>query len=293
MSRQVLGRGLSALIGGSDEGFKPRSSSPISEQLTELEIDRIQPNPDQPRTRFSDEALNDLAASIRANGIVQPIVVRKKNQGFEIVAGERRWRAAQKANLKKIPVVIKDVSDDKILEIALVENIQRQELNPIEEAKAFKKLTTSFGLTQETLSERIGKSRAIIATFLRFLKLPSDIQKLIEEEKLSAGHARALLLTDDTSIQKAVAKRIVEDGISVREAERAVKSGSSAPLGGERKKKNSADPNVKLAETKLRRHLGTNVQIVADGKNKSGRIEIEFYGMDDLDRLYNLILGKK
>ena len=146
--------------------------------------------------------------------------------------------------------------------------------------------------SQETLSERIGKSRAIIATFLRFLKLPSDIQKLIEEEKLSAGHARALLLTDDTSIQKAVAKRIVEDGISVREAERAVKFGSNAPLGGERKKKNSADPNVKLAETKLRRHLGTNIQIVTDGKNKSGRIEIEFYGMEDLDRLYNLILGK-
>lgn len=289
MSRKVLGRGLGALIGGD-----PTVSTRRGEELQELDIDLVRPNPDQPRTRFTDEALNELATSIKANGVVQPILVRRKGQGFEIVAGERRWRAAQRAELKKIPVVIKEVSDDKILEIALVENIQRQELNPVEEARAFRKLIDNIGLTQDELSERIGKSRTVIATYLRFLKLPTDIQKLLEEERISAGHARALLMTEDQILQKSISKRILEEGLSVRETEQAVKkggaSGSGTKGGQKKKKKVELDPNFKLAETKMRRHLGTNVHIVPSGNGTGGKVEIEYYSESDLDRIYNLIL---
>lgn len=287
MSRKVLGRGLGALIGGD-----PTVSTRRGEELQELDIDLVRPNPDQPRTRFTDEALNELATSIKANGVVQPILVRRKGQGFEIVAGERRWRAAQRAELKKIPVVIKEVSDDKILEIALVENIQRQELNPVEEARAFRKLIDNIGLTQDELSERIGKSRTVIATYLRFLKLPTDIQKLLEEERISAGHARALLMTEDQILQKSISKRILEEGLSVRETEQAVKKGGASGSGtkGGQKKKLELDPNFKLAETKMRRHLGTNVHIVPSGNGTGGKVEIEYYSESDLDRIYNLIL---
>lgn len=285
---------MSALIGGEPS---VETDSPMSkaDSQSELDIDAIKPNPNQPRTRFTEEALKELEASIRANGIVQPIVVRQKGQHFEIVAGERRWRAAQRAELKKIPVVVREVSDDKVLELALVENIQRQELNPVEEAQAFRKLIENIGLTQEELSERIGKSRTVIATYLRFLKLPNDIQKLLEEEKISAGHARALLMTEDISMQRSVARRILEEGLSVRETEHAIKGGVSG--GGTKtdkkkdsKTKDSLDPNLKLAETKLRRHLGTNVKIVPNSKKVGGKLEIEYYSEMDLDRIYNLIL---
>lgn len=287
---------MSALIGSDDSVSAPSPTMMKGDQLLDLDIDLVKPNPDQPRTRFTDEALNDLAASIKANGVVQPILVRQKNQVYEIVAGERRWRAAQRAELKKIPAVVREVEDSRALEIALVENIQRQELNPIEEAKAFSKLIDNIGITQEELSERIGKSRTVIATYLRFLKLPTDLQKLLEEEKISAGHARALLMTEDISLQRAVARRILEEGLSVREAEKAVKSGSSS--GGAKKpdaKKKTADtldPNLKLAETKLRRHLGTNVRIVPNSQKVGGKLEIEYYSEMDLDRIYNLILKK-
>lgn len=293
MSRKVLGRGLSALIG---DDPAPTTGQPIAgENLADLDIDSIKPNPKQPRTRFTEEALKELAASIRANGIVQPILVRRKGQSYEIVAGERRWRAAQQAELKKIPAVVREVSDDKVLELALVENIQRQELNPVEEAKAFRQLIDNIGLTQDELSERIGKSRTVIATYLRFLKLPSDIQKLLEEEKISAGHARALLMTEDVSLQRSVARRILEEGLSVRETENTVKGGGSGGVIKTDKKKNpnpkdSLDPNLKLAETKLRRHLGTNVKIVPNSKKVGGKLEIEYYSEMDLDRIYNLIL---
>ena len=286
--RKVLGRGLSALIGGEQE-VKLRQG----EELLELEIDQVRPNPEQPRTRFTDEALEELAASIRSNGVVQPILVRRRGTDYEIVAGERRWRAAQRAALKKVPVVVKDISDDRILEIALVENIQRQELNPVEEAKAFRKLIDNIGLTQEELSDRIGKSRTVIATYLRFLKLPSDVQTLLEEGKISAGHARALLMTEDASLQRSVARAVVSEGLSVRETESAVKRGGVSDgkrKPGTAKVKPPLDPNFKLAETKLRRHLGTSVRIVPDSKGTGGKLEIEYYSETDLDRIYSLIL---
>src|SRR5687768_9442334 len=214
MARQPLGRGLSALLG----------DDKTSDHVVELGIEQIEPNSEQPRTRFEDAALDELAASIKANGIVQPVVVRRKGAGYQIVAGERRWRAAKRAGLQRIPVVVRDVPDEKLLELALIENIQREELNPIEEAKAYRKLIDSIGLTQEAIAERVGRERSLIATALRLLKLPDELQALIEEGKLSAGHGRALLMSDDPAAQKAAARTITSQSLSVREAERLIKN---------------------------------------------------------------------
>lgn len=285
MSRRPLGKGLSALI--------TQDTVANKENVTELDIDMIIPNPDQPRSRFPEENLNELAQSILSNGIIQPIVVRKKNGDYEIVAGERRWRAAQKAGLKKVPIVIKEVSDEKLLELALIENIQRQELNPVEEAKAYRKLIDNVGLTQEMVAERVGKNRTVITTFLRLLRLPDEVLRLIEEEKISAGHGRALLMTDDSDAQKRIANMIVEMSLSVREAEKAVKR---VKRGGQviekQKGKPKIDANTKAAETKLKRHLGTNVTIIPDGNGTGGKIHVEYYGETDLDRIYKIILQK-
>jgi ParB family chromosome partitioning protein len=287
MARQALGRGLSALLG--DDNLAPAA---LGTSINEIDIDLIQPNPEQPRTKFTETALDELAQSIAANGVVQPIVVRPRGERYEIVAGERRWRAAQRAGLRKIPAAVREVSDDKLLELALIENIQRQELNPIEEANAFRKLIDNMGFTQEALAASVGKDRTLIATSLRLLKLPSDIQTLIEDGKLSAGHGRALLLTDDVTIQRRVARAVIEKSLSVRETERAVKSS-----GVHRHKsiivKNAVaekDPNFAAAETKLRRRLGTNVSIIPNAKGLGGRLEIEYYNKEDLDRIYQTII---
>jgi ParB family chromosome partitioning protein len=283
MTRQSLGRGLSALLG--------EDKSAASD--AEIDIDLIDPNPQQPRTRFAEGDLEELTQSIRANGVVQPIVVRRKGSRYEIVAGERRWRASQKAELRRIPAVVKEVSDDKLLELALVENIQRQELNPIEEAKAYRKLIDSIGLTQEMVAERVGKSRTIVTTAMRLLKLPDEIQQNLELGKLSAGHGRALLMTDDINTQKSVAKAIINKGLSVREAEQAVRN---AGVGSQRVVNKTfnrtIDPNTKVAETKLMRRLSTNVKILPGRKGTGGKIEIEYYTTSDLDRIYEVIIGK-
>jgi ParB family chromosome partitioning protein len=285
MARKPLGRGISALLG---EG-EPK---PTDLGSREIDIDLIDPNPDQPRTTFSDLKLEELAESIRHNGIVQPILLRRIGNRFQIVAGERRWRAAQRAGLRKVPAAVREVPDDKLLEIALVENIQRHELNPIEEATAYRKLIDTIGLTQEMVAERVGRERSLIATTIRLLKLPLDVQLFIVEDKLSLSHGRALLMSSDPEVQRSVAALVVEKGISVRETERAVKRFSST-----NKKANSsettatADPNVKAAETKLMRKLSSNVKIRPAKTGKSGKIEIEYYGPEDLDRIYRLILG--
>ena len=282
MARQPLGRGLSSLLG--DDSPK--------DNILELDIDRIEPNSEQPRTSFAEAALNELAQSITANGIVQPVIVRKKGAKYQIVAGERRWRAAQRAGLRRIPVVVREVSDDKLLELALVENIQRQELNAIEEARAFRKLIDNIGLTQEMISERIGKERTLIATSLRLLRLPSEVLKLIEDEKLTAGHGRALLLSDDAAAQRRMAKLAIEMSLSVRETEKLVKRSNkinSQAIDNNRIKL-TKDANVLSAETKLRRKLGTNVNILPGKRGSGGKVEIEYYSMDDLDRIYQLII---
>ncbi len=287
MNRKVLGRGLSALISNDEE-----NSTELG--LFELDIDLIQPNPEQPRTRFAPAALEELSQSIRENGVVQPIVVRKKDAGYEIVAGERRWRASQKLGLSKIPAVVKEVSDDKLLELALIENIQRQELNAIEEAKAYKKLIETIGLTQEMVAQRVGKERTVITNHLRLLKLPTEIQSLVEEEKISAGHARAILSAGDEASQKRLARTIVETSMSVREAERMAKkfARGEGKTSEEPKVIKSLDPNVKAAEVKMRRDFGTQVRILPDGKGTGGKIEIEYYSDSDLDRIYNLLISK-
>lgn len=282
MTRKPLGRGLGALLSAEQTGS--------AEEPDEISIDSIEASSMQPRTRFDEARLEELAKSIRANGVVQPLLVRRKGGKYELVAGERRWRAAQLAGLTHVPVVVRDVPDDKVLELALIENIQREDLNPIEEAQAYKKLIDSIGLTQESLAERVGRDRSYITNYLRLLRLPEDIRRLIEEGKLSTGHARTLLGTTDIDTQRRLARRVVERGLSVRETERMVRElderGSKARVA----KTKDNDPNVRSAETRLRRHLGTQVRITQNQNGQTGRIEIEYYNPADLERLFRLLL---
>jgi len=269
-----------------------RSASSAGISTNEIDIDLIEPNPQQPRTRFAEAELNDLANSIRSNGIVQPIVVRSHGGRYQIIAGERRWRAAQKAALRRVPAVVKEIPDEKLLELALVENIQRQELNPIEEAVAYRKLIDSIGLTQEQVAERVGKERTLITTTMRLLKLPEDVQRYIIEGKLSLSHGRALLMTDDPTMQKAIAKKALDEDLSVRETERAVKRSGAASERAASVKKSIVlkDANVRAAETRMTRHFSTNVKITPNTKKPGGRIEIEYYGVEDLSRLYDMLV---
>ena len=286
MARQPLGRGLSALLG--DEKVEDVGSS----TSIEIDIDLISPNPEQPRTHFAEQNLEELTQSIRANGVVQPIVVRQRGNRYEIVAGERRWRASQRAELRRIPAVVKEVSDDKMLELALVENIQRQELNPIEEAKAYSKLIEQLELTQEVVAERVGKSRTVVTTAIRLLRLPAEVLREIEQGRISAGHGRALLMTTDPMIQRQVANSIIDFGLSVRETEKTVKRLLKSPQITDKKQiTRVVDANVKAAETRLMRTLSTNVKIKPDKKGIGGKIEIEYYSVDDLDRIYRLIIS--
>lgn len=288
MSRKALGRGLSALIG---EGEPTQKND---EGYLEIDIDLIKPNADQPRANFPETELDELTQSIKANGIIQPILVRPFGNNYQIVAGERRWRAAQKAELDKIPVIIREVADEKILEIALIENIQRQELNAIEEAKAYQKLIDDVGLTQELVSKQVGKSRTFVTNYLRLLKLPEQILRFVEENKISVGHARALLMLDDETKQIELAKNIIRMSLSVRDTEKTVKRINNGTGQIKVKKENNPENNANLknAEKKLRRHFGTQVKISQDRDGLSGKIEMEYYGSQDLDRIYNLLIGK-
>jgi ParB family chromosome partitioning protein len=283
MSKKALGRGLNAL-------FNP--TSPLENDLLELGIEQIQPNQSQPRRIFNEEKLEELAASIRANGLIQPIIVRRDGESFQIIAGERRWRAAQRAGLTKVSCVIKDVKDNDVLALSLIENIQREELNPIEEATAYKNLIEQLNVTQEEIAQRVGKDRSSITNFMRLLKLPAEIQQMVEEGLLSMGHARALLALDAPEKQIDIAKRVSSEGLSVRETERLVK-GLLEPK-PEAKPKPEPDPqieaeraNIRAAETRLSKKLSTPVKIKfsPDG----GAIEIKFTSMEDLTRVYDLL----
>jgi ParB family transcriptional regulator, chromosome partitioning protein len=287
MTRRALGRGLSALL--SD---KPAISS---EEFTEIDIDLLEPNHLQPRTRFDETRIDELAQSIKLNGLVQPILVRRITEGhYQIVAGERRWRAAQHAGLQRIPAIIREIPDEKMLELALIENIQRQELNAIEEAYAYKRLIETLGLTQEAVAQRVGRDRTFITNYLRLLRLPEDIQQLVEENKISMGHARALLGVDNLEIQRKIARNIVEHGLSVRETERAVKrviEGISTTPSASSQTTRHDDANLRAAENKLRRHLGTQVKVLPNIKGDGGKIELHYYNEDDLNRLYALLVN--
>lgn len=262
-----------------------------NEDLLEVDIDLIEPSPSQPRTHFDEARLEDLAQSIRSNGIVQPLLLRRRGMRYQLVAGERRWRAAQRAGLKRVPAVVREIPDDKLLELALIENIQRQELNAIEEAHAYKGLIETLGLTQEMVAQRVGRDRSFVTNYLRLLRLPEDIQILLEQEKISTGHARALLGVDDIDIQRRVAQNIVEQSLSVRDTERAIKRIISGVTPAEAKLSVSKpdDANVRAAESKLRRRFGTQVKILPSQKGEGGKIEIEYYNEGDLNRLYNLL----
>ena len=266
-----------------------------NEEMQEIDIDLIEPNSLQPRTNFDDKRLEELAQSIRSNGIIQPLLVRRYGQGrFQLVAGERRWRAAQRAGLQRVPAVIRHIPEDKMLELALIENIQREELNAIEEAQAYKRLIETLGLTQESVAQRVGRDRSYITNYLRLLRLPEDVQRLVEEEKLSMGHARAILGVDDPDMQRRLARNVMEQGLSVREIERAVKriiSGDSEPAETATPSR-ADDANIRAAEAKLRRRLATQVRIIASQNGTGGKIEIEYYSDSDLHRLYELIMKR-
>lgn len=264
-------------------------SRPVdNEEVLDVQIDLIQPGHQQPRTTFNQGKLDELAQSILASGIIQPLLLRRRGGMFELVAGERRWRAAQIAGLRNVPGIVRDIPDEKLLELALIENIQRADLNPVEEANAYKKLIESLGLTQEEVAQRVGRDRSFVANYLRILKLPSEIRLLLEHEKLSFGHARALLSIDNALLQRRLAQKIVKNNWSVREVERRVRNLTASkqprPL-----KKSHEDPNLRAAEVRLRRHLGTQVRIIPPAPGVSGKIEIEYYSFTDLDRIYNAI----
>ena len=215
--------------------------------------------------------------------------MRRRGARYQLVAGERRWRAAQRAGLQRVPAVVREIPDDKLLELALVENIQRQELNAIEEAHAYKRLIETLGLTQETVAQRVGRDRSFVTNYLRLLRLPEDIQRLVEEEKLSMGHARALLGVDDADIQRRVARNVIEQSLSVRETERAIKRiiGGASPAAATMPSPKRDDANIRAAETKLRRRFGTQVRVLPSQTGAGGKIEIEYYNDGDLDRCTN------
>jgi ParB family chromosome partitioning protein len=282
MAKKALGRGLSALLS---------DSLAQGDELLEIDIDLIEPNPDQPRLRFDETKLEELAQSIRSNGLVQPILLRRVPGGrYQIVAGERRWRAAQRAGLHKLSSVVREIPDSKLLELALIENIQRQELNPIEEAQAYQRLIRDFKMTQDEVAQRVGKDRSSVANYLRLLKLPAQIQKMLEDGSLSMGHARALLGLDSERLQTDLANDIVNRKLSVRDTEQAVKRASSGSSGKESSTPIRNDANIRAAELRLKRHLGTQVKIQLG--QSGGKIEIEFGSMSELDRIYSIIMRK-
>jgi ParB family chromosome partitioning protein len=277
----ALGKGLDALIPDFD------ASEDREQEYFQCEINRIQPNRYQPRRRFSEDELTELSDSIKAQGIIQPLLVRKHSRGYELVAGERRLRAAKKAGLNKVPVIIKSVTDEKLLEISIVENIQREDLNPIEKAQAYHLLISKFNLTQDQAALRVGQSRSAVANFLRLRQLPDQIKESIMRGMLSMGHARALLGCETTSQQTVAWRAVVSKALSVRETENLVKR-----LKTEHKKREPKTPGPEqiyysdLAD-ELSRRFGTKVQILRHGKK--GKVEIEFYNSDDLDRLITLL----
>jgi ParB family transcriptional regulator, chromosome partitioning protein len=275
MKKKVLGRGLEALIPEVKQSEPP---------LNEIDIDRIVPNPNQPRLVFDEKRLEELAASIRKNGILQPVLVRPFNNGYQLVAGERRLAAAQRAGMLKIPAIIRDVPDENLLELALVENIQREPLNPMEEANAYQRLLETTNGTQEQIAERLGKDRSTIANSMRLLKLPQPVARLVSDGKLSPGHARALLASNASPSEMAkIAAVIIEKGWSVREAERWAKNQVRSP-----RLPQIQDPNEAAAADQLRLVLGTKVEILPKSK-ATGEIRIHYYSQEELQRLYSIL----
>jgi ParB family chromosome partitioning protein len=290
--RKALGKGLSALLPGRSSGQSSAAAAPAPAATaappSTLPTESIRPNPMQPRVVFQPERLEELAASIRANGIIQPLIVRRHEAHFQLIAGERRWRAAKLAGLKDVPVVIQEIADPLLLEIALIENIQREDLNAIETARAYERLGRDLGLSQEEIGRRTGKDRSSIANALRLLKLPPEVQLLLAEHRLSMGHARAILGLPTAEGQIEVAEKAAAQGLSVRQVEALVQELTSDRTRAGGKKEKTPDPNVRAAIEELERALGTRVRIV-ELSDQRGRIEIEYYSQTDLDRIFQQI----
>jgi ParB family chromosome partitioning protein len=282
--RMALGKGLGALL--------PEFGQAESKTLLYCGIEEIIPNRSQPRKHFDESKLQELAESIKEKGILEPLIVRKTDQGYELIVGERRWRAAQKAGLKEVPVVVKEAEGREALEISLIENLQREDLNPIEAAEAFKHLIEEFKISQEDLSKRIGKDRTTIANTLRLLKLPIEIRNQLLQNRITSGHARAILSLESKEKQKELCALIIKKGLSVREAEALAKRWSEKPKKSITavKKKGDLESQLNSLQDSLRKYLGTKVQI--NRKGKRGKIEIEYYSHQDLERIVEAILGK-
>jgi len=270
------------------EPAPPTSTQTSPEGLRQIDLDRIWPNPSQPRQRFDPERLEELAASLKSEGVLQPVVVRPSEGGFELVAGERRWRAAQIAGLLRIPAVVRDVSDDRLLQLALVENLQREELSPVEEAHAYQTLITEMGWSQQEVAERVGKQRTTVTNALRLLNLPVEVQEMVQNGSLSAGHAKALAGLTDSKAQIELARRIERDGLSVRAVEALVRRPGKA-IKRPRPGAEPRDPNVVAAEERLQSAIGTRVRIVQT-RSGSGRLELHFFSPDELDRVFELVM---
>jgi ParB family chromosome partitioning protein len=280
--RPALGRGVSALIPDAP------ATPPSTARALEVDSDLLTPNRFQPRTTMDDGRIEELARSIRSNGIIQPIVVRKADTGYEIIAGERRWRASQRAGLLKVPIVIRDLPDERMLAAALIENLQREDLNPIEEAHAYRRLADEFHLTQEQIAEAVGKDRSSVANMTRLLRLPHEVRENVAAGTIAMGHARALLSLPDEASQLRWGREVVARQLSVRETEVLVKKALTPAAPREAPAK---DVHTRAAEDRLRFALGTAVRIVRKGKG--GRIEVDFTSEDELHRLYEQMVDKK
>jgi ParB family chromosome partitioning protein len=289
MASRGLGKGLDSLIPMSNSTNDKNESKLNVSRETMVKITKVEPNREQPRKNFDEDALQELADSIKQFGLLQPILVQDKNDYYEIIAGERRWRAAKIAGLKEVPVIIKNYSNQEIVEISLIENIQREDLNPIEEAQAYKRLLEEFSLKQDEVAERVSKSRTAVTNSMRLLKLSEPVQQMIIDGMLSTGHARALIPIEDAEQQLQVAQKIFDEKLSVREVEKLVKN----ILKPAEEPKKEDDKAIKYIyqdiENKLKERLSRKVAISSKGKNGAGKIEIEFYSNDDLDRLIELL----
>ena len=296
--KKGLGKGLDSLIPKQSPAKKSttKETKPaepktvVKKEEVRLKLTEVEPNREQPRKTFDEDALLELADSIRQYGVIQPLIVQKRDGYYEIIAGERRWRAAKMAGLKEVPVIIRDYNDQQIVEISLIENIQRENLNPIEEAAAFKRLLTEFHLKQDEVAERVSKSRAAVTNSMRLLKLDERVQQMVIDEMISTGHARALLGTEDKELQFRLAQRVFDEKLSVRDVERLMKSLSAK----EKEKKTKPEiPNRFIyqdLEEKMKAALGTKVTINRKS-NQKGRIEIEYYSDEELERMFDMIMS--
>jgi len=281
MTKKALGKGL--------EAFIPEEFGILKEdRYAEIEVEKVRPNPQQPRTMFDDQAIEELARSIRETGIIQPILVVPEEDHYKIIVGERRWRAAQKAGLKSVPAIIRNIAREKQMEIPLIENMHREDLNPLEIAQAFHRLSEELGFTQQEIADKVGKDRTSVANYIRLLKLPDEIKDFIKEEKLSMGQARAILALEEPSLQLQVARLVVEKGLSVRETEKLVQKYREKPP---RAQKSLEDPDLRAVEEELVRLFGTKVVIT--GNRNKGAIKIFFFSLDDLNRIYDKMKGAK